>query len=47
VVERTGKLVARLVLPASQVVAGFGEAVVYVATTDDDGLVWLSRHPWP
>ncbi|HEX7121529.1 MAG TPA: hypothetical protein VF178_04095 [Gemmatimonadaceae bacterium] len=47
VIDRQGQLRAQLVLPANQHILGFGERTVYVVTTDDDGLQFLSRHAWP
>jgi hypothetical protein len=37
VIDGTGKLVDRVVLPAGAAIAGFGPGVVYLATRDQDG----------
>ena len=47
IVDRSGKLAARLHLAPNEVVAGFGPSRVYVVATDDDGLQHLRRHPLP
>jgi hypothetical protein len=47
IVDRTGKLAARLHLAPNEIVAGFGSSRVYVVTTDDDGIQHLRRHPLP
>jgi hypothetical protein len=46
VVDRRGELLARVVLGVNQLIAGFGRGVVYVVSTDNDGLQYLSRHAW-
>ena len=47
IVDRTGRLAARLHLPPNEIVAGFGPSRVYIVTTDDDGIQHLRRHPLP
>ena len=47
VVDRSGALVARVALGEREHLVGFGARSVYVVETDDDGLQWLRRHPWP
>jgi hypothetical protein len=47
IVDRSGKLVAHLQMSPEQKIVGYGKAAVYVVTTDDAGLQFLSRHPWP
>jgi hypothetical protein len=47
VIDRQCELVGRIVLDDGQRVLGFGQGTVYIVTTDDDGLEWLSRHRWP
>jgi hypothetical protein len=37
VIDKTGKLVDRVVLPANSAIAGFGPGVVYLATRDEAG----------
>ena len=46
-VDRSGRLAGRLVLPDSERVVGFGAHSVFVAITDSDGFQQLRRHPWP
>jgi hypothetical protein len=43
VVNRKGELVDRLQLPAFRTIAGFGPGVVYMAVTDQAGVVHLER----
>ena len=47
VVDRDGKLVARLQLARGERIVGFGKTSVYVAARDADDLEQLRRHPWP
>lgn len=46
-VDRRGRLIAQLRLPANQRLAAVGQRGAYVVTTDDDGIQRLERHPWP
>ena len=46
-VDRTGRLIGRVVMPDSERIIGFGRASVYVSVTDGDGFQHLRRHPWP
>lgn len=46
-VDRTGTLVARVALGERAHLVGFGARSAYVVETDEDGLQWLRRHPWP
>jgi hypothetical protein len=46
VIDRHGKLAARIQISPDSRIVGFGRSSVYVVTTDDDGLQFLSRHPW-
>lgn len=47
VIEPSGRVVGRVVLPAGGRVAGFGQGVVYVAMKDADDLVTIRRYPLP
>jgi hypothetical protein len=47
VIDRTGRLVARVALPPDATLAGFGTGAAYVVTVDGDGLQKLSVHAWP
>lgn len=47
VVDRRGRVVTRLVLDRGEAIVGFGVGAVYVVRTDEDGLNFLARHPWP
>lgn len=47
VVDRNGRLVRGVTLPANQRLVGLGRRGAYVAETDDDGIQRLHRHPWP
>ena len=42
--DGSGRLAERIALPARTRLAGFGRGVVYLARTDDDDLIWLSRY---
>jgi hypothetical protein len=46
-IDRQGRLVAWLELPATQRIAGIGVQSAYIVVTDDDGIQHLQRHPWP
>jgi len=46
-VDRSGRLVAWVELPAAERLAGIGARSAYVIVTDEDGLQHLKRHPWP
>ena len=47
VVDRRGRLVRSLELPASVRIAGAGRKDLYVETASDDGFEHVRRHPWP
>jgi hypothetical protein len=47
IVDRQARLVAKLVLPVSSRVIGFGQRSVYSVLVRDDGIELLRRHPWP
>jgi len=47
VIDRRGQLVGVIALPPNQRIMGFGAASVYLVTTDEVDLQWLTRHPWP
>ena len=47
VVDRRGRLVRSLELPASVRIAGAGRKDLYVVTANDDGFEHVRRHPWP
>jgi hypothetical protein len=47
IVDRSGRLSARLVLAENERVLGFGAQAVYVAVSDEDGLEVVRRHVWP
>ena len=46
-IDRFGKLIGWLELPATERLAGIGGRSAYVVSTDEDGLQHLQRHPWP
>ena len=47
IISRDGKLLSQLELPENQKIVGFGIGrIVYVATTDDNGIQRLARHSW-
>jgi hypothetical protein len=46
-VNRTGRLVGRLVLADTERVVGFGPRHIYIAVTDGNEFQRLRRHPWP
>jgi hypothetical protein len=46
VVDRTGRLVKRVVLPLNEAIVGFGKTTVYTIRMDEYDLQWLRRHPW-
>ena len=46
IVDRRGRLTRTLRLPENERVVGFGRSVVYVVSTDADGIERLRRHPW-
>ena len=46
-VDREGKLEGVLALAPNQKIIGFSSTSVYVVTTDEFDLQWLTRHPWP
>lgn len=47
IIDRTGRLVERLALPANERLVGFGARSAYVVVKDDDDVERLRRHPWP
>lgn len=47
VVDRADALVGRVALDEDEHLVGLGRRSVYVVETDEDGLQWLRRHPWP
>ncbi|MGQ0767440.1 MAG: hypothetical protein ACT4OZ_17455 [Gemmatimonadota bacterium] len=47
VIDRTGRLVGRVVLSPGSHLVGFGAGSAYAVAVDADGLQRLSRHPWP
>jgi hypothetical protein len=46
-IDRQGRLVGKLALPANESVIGFGLGSIYVVATDELGLQRIRRHPWP
>jgi hypothetical protein len=46
VIDRTGKVVSRLVLPKRSRVLGFGNGTIYLARADEDDLQYLQRYRW-
>jgi hypothetical protein len=46
-VDRAGKLAARIQLSQSDRLVGFGARSVYSVKKDRDDVEWLLRHPWP
>jgi hypothetical protein len=46
VVDRAGKLVGELSLPANETVVGAGPKTIYIAVKDEDDVIRLRRHPW-
>ena len=47
VIDRSGKLVRRVMLPPDTKVIGFGPGSVYLARFDDVDLMYVQRHPVP
>ncbi|MGH7583438.1 MAG: hypothetical protein ACREL5_09455 [Gemmatimonadales bacterium] len=47
IVNRQGGVVRQIVLPADELIAGFGAQSVYVRVVDHGKLIRLERHPWP
>lgn len=45
-VDRHGDLIAQITVEDDQRIIAIGREHVYVATTDPDGLLFVSRHPW-
>lgn len=45
-VDRQGKLVGELALPATETIVGAGPRTLYIAVKDEDDLIHLRRHPW-
>lgn len=46
-VDRSARVSARVELPESRRLVGFGRGVVYLVRVDDDGLEYLERRPLP
>ena len=46
-VDRLGRLIGWVELPAAERLAGIGARNAYVIVTDDDGVQHIERHPWP
>lgn len=46
VVDRAGKLVGELSLPATETIVGAGPKSLYIAVKDEDDVIRLRRHPW-
>ena len=46
VIDRRGRLVGELTLPANEEIVGAGPATLYVAVKDEDDIIRLRRHPW-
>ncbi|MGH7524256.1 MAG: hypothetical protein ACREK8_08115 [Gemmatimonadales bacterium] len=47
VVDRQGDVERQIVLPANELIAGFGAHSVYVRVVDHGKVIRLDRHPWP
>lgn len=47
VVDRAGRLTARIILGRNERIAGFGRQSVYVIEKDEHDLEWIRRHRWP
>lgn len=47
VIDRSGGLVAQMVIPDRRWLVGFGARFAYAVTRDEDGIQHLSRHSWP
>ena len=45
VVDRNGKVAARLTMSPNEAIAGIGRTMLYSLVTDDDGVQHLRRHP--
>ncbi|MBL8996206.1 MAG: hypothetical protein JNL44_02725 [Gemmatimonadetes bacterium] len=45
-VDRQGKLLGELALPANETVVGAGQRTLYIAVKDEDDILRLRRHPW-
>jgi hypothetical protein len=46
-IDRDGRFVKAVAVPAGELVVGFGRDVVYTARRDEDELQWLRRYPLP
>lgn len=46
VVDRRGRLLGEISLPANETIVGAGANTVYVAVKDEDDVMRLRRHPW-
>jgi hypothetical protein len=47
VIDRTGQLVRQVSVPKDHRLIGFGRGTAYTIRTEEDGLQYLQRHPWP
>lgn len=47
VVDRSGKLRGTIAMAKGETIAAISRNWAYVVSMDDDGLQYLSRHPWP
>ncbi len=47
VLDRDGRFVRAVELPAGELLVGFGRAHLFAARRDDDGLLWLRRYALP
>jgi len=45
-VDRQGKLIGELALPANETLVGAGPRTLYIAVKDEDDIIRLRRHPW-
>ncbi len=46
IVDRTGRVVQRLVLSPGEAIVAFGRGTVYIVRTGEDGVQFLERRPW-
>jgi hypothetical protein len=46
VIDNSGKVVSRVVLPKRTRLVGFGNGTVYLARIDEDDLQYLQRYRW-
>jgi hypothetical protein len=47
VVTREGTRQSQIVLPAGQRILGISADWFYILRTDEDGIQWIQKHPWP